>query len=41
MWNLKRNNTNGLTYKIEKDSQTERMNLWEFMVGGGKDGGKG
>ena len=41
MWNLKRNNTNELTYKIEKDSQTERMNLWEFMGGGGKEGEKG
>ena len=26
MWNLKRNDTNQLTCKIEKDSQ--RMNLW-------------
>ena len=41
MWNLKRNNTNELTYKTEKDSQTERMNLWEFMVGEGKEGEKG
>ena len=28
MWNLKRNDTNKLTYKTEKDSQIERMNLW-------------
>ena len=28
MWNLKRNDTNELTYKIEIDSQTRRMNLW-------------
>ena len=40
MWNLKRNNTNELTYKIEKDSQTERINLWEFTVGGGEGWGK-
>ena len=28
MWNLKRNDTNELTYKIERDSQTLRKNLW-------------
>ena len=42
MWNLKRNDTNELTYKTERDSQTYRMNLllagelrgWEGEVGG-------
>ena len=28
MWNLKRNDTNELIYKMERDSQTKRMNLW-------------
>ena len=28
MQNLKRNDTNELIYKIERDSQTERTNLW-------------
>ena len=28
MWNLKRHDTNELTYKMETDSQTSRMNLW-------------
>ena len=29
MWNLKKkNNTNGLIYKIEMDSQTQRTDLW-------------
>ena len=28
MWNLKRNDTNELTYKTGTDSQTSRMNLW-------------
>ena len=27
MWNLKRNDINGLTYKIETDSQTSRISL--------------
>ena len=27
MWNQKRNDTNELIYKIETDSQTQRMNL--------------
>ena len=28
MWNLKRNDTNELTYKTETNSQTQKMNLW-------------
>ena len=28
MWNLKRNDTNEITSKTERDSQTQRMNLW-------------
>ena len=28
MWNLKRNDTNELTYKTERDSQTQKRNLW-------------
>ena len=28
MWNLERNDTNELTYKTEKDSQTQKMNIW-------------
>ena len=28
MWNLKRNDTNKLTYEAETDSQTWRRNLW-------------
>ena len=28
IWNLKRNNINELTYKIETDSQTWRTDLW-------------
>ena len=28
MWNLKRNDTNKLTYKTEVDSQTWRRNFW-------------
>ena len=27
MWNLKRNDTNELTYKTKRDSQTSKMNL--------------
>ena len=27
MWNLKRNDTNELTYKTERDSQTQKTNL--------------
>ena len=27
MWNLKRNDKNELTYKTERDSQTQRTNL--------------
>ena len=41
MQNLKRNDINEPTYKMDRDSQTERMNLWEFMVGEGKEGEKG
>ena len=33
MWNLKRNDTNGLTYKTERHSQTYRMNLRLQAVG--------
>ena len=32
VWNLKRNDTNELTYKIERDSQTQKMDLW--LLGG-------
>ena len=32
MWNLKRNDTNELTYKTETDSQTERKSLWLLGV---------
>ena len=28
MKNLKRNDTSGLIYETETDSQTQRMNLW-------------
>ena len=35
LWNLKRNDTNELTYKIETDLDNE------FMVAGGKEKGKG
>ena len=28
MWDLKRNNTNELTYTTERQSQTQKMNLW-------------
>ena len=28
MWNLKRNDTNELTYKTKRDSQTSKMNLY-------------
>ena len=28
MWNLERNDTNKLTCKTERDSQTQKMNLW-------------
>ena len=27
MWNLKKNDTNELIYKIERDSQTQKTNL--------------
>ena len=36
-WDLKRNDTNELTYKTERDSDLET----ELMVAGGKDGGNG
>ena len=35
LWNLKRNDTNELTYKTERDSQTYKTNLW---LPGGRDG---
>ena len=28
MWNLKKNDTNELIYKIEIDSQTQKTSLW-------------
>ena len=28
MWKLERNDTNELTQKTERDSQTQKMNLW-------------
>ena len=37
MWTLKRNDTNELTYKTERDSSTWRRNL---TVAKGKDEGK-
>ena len=36
MWNLKKNDTNELIYKIEIDSQTQKTNLW---LSKGKGGG--
>ena len=38
MWNLKRNDTNEITYKTEKDTDLENKPM---VVGWGKDGGKG
>ena len=38
MWNLKRNDFNELTFKIETEFETLRMNLW---LPGRKDGRKG
>ena len=38
MWNLKRHDTNELTYKMETDSQTSRMNLG---LPGGRMEGRG
>ena len=35
MWNLKRNDTNELNYKTERDSKNK------LMVARGKDGGSG
>ena len=40
MWNLKRNYTNELTYKTERNSQTWKMNLWLPREGTVKDFGK-
>jgi len=37
-WNLKRSDTNELTYKAETDSQNLEK---ELVVARGKDGGKG
>ena len=28
MWNLKKKGTNKLIYKTERDSQTQKTNLW-------------
>ena len=36
MQNLKRNDTNELTYKIETDPQTQRLNLWPLGEGSGE-----
>ena len=36
MWTLKRKDTNELIYKIETDSQTQRMNAW--LPGGRMEG---
>ena len=42
MWSLKRNNTKELTYKTERDSQTEGTNLMVVRgQGGGKDAVEG
>ena len=42
MWSPKRNNTKELTYKTERDSQTEGTNLMVVRgQGGGKDGVEG
>ena len=42
MWSPKRNNTKELTYKTERDSQTEGTNLMFVRgQGGGKDGVEG
>ena len=38
MWNFIRNDTNKCIYKIERDTQTQRRNIW---LPGGKDEGKG
>ena len=35
MWNIKRNDINELTQKIERDLQTQRPNLWLPGVGEG------
>ena len=35
MWNLKRNDTNVLTYRTERDSQTEKTNTVAGVVGAG------
>ena len=40
MWNLERNDTNELTYKTEKDSQTSKMNLGLSGEGTVRDFGK-
>ena len=40
MWNLERNDTNELTYKTEKDSQTSKMNLGLPGAGTVRDFGK-
>ena len=37
MWNLKKNDTNELIYKIEIDSQTQKTNLWLPKGKVGKD----
>ena len=36
MWNLKENDTNELTYKIDTELQTEKTNLW-LPKGTGED----
>ena len=39
MWNLKRNDTNVLTYRTERDSQTEKTNLQSPGWWGPEEGG--
>ena len=40
-WNLKRNDTNELIYKTERDSKTENELTVVRQESGGKDGKKG
>ena len=37
----KRNDTNELTYKTERDSQTQKINLWLLGLGVGGRGSQG
>jgi len=38
MWFIKKNYTDGLIYKTEKDSQTQKTNLWLPKEKGGGEG---